>query len=72
MQYHTLWVSNSYLLFFPLTLVYAQNQYENSQMTNSAPTPPTWEIILNVHKTHLFLVMLVILNKYINISPVKV
>lgn len=71
MQYHTLWVSNRWLLLFLFSLVYAQNQYENSQRTNSAPTPLIWEIILNPHKIHLFLVMLVTLNKYVNLAPVK-
>lgn len=71
MQYHTLWVSNSCLLLFLFTSVYAQNQYENSQKTNSAPTPLIWEIILNPHKIHLFLVMLVTLNKYVKLSSVK-
>lgn len=71
MQYHTLWVSNNHLLLFTLTLLYAQNQYEYSQITNSALTPPIWEIILNPHKTYLFLVILVILKKYINLSPMK-
>lgn len=51
--------------------MYAPNQYGNSQMTNSAPTPPIGEIILNPHKTHMFLVILVFLNKYRNLSPVK-
>lgn len=51
--------------------MYAPNQYGNSQMTNSAPTPPIGEIILNLHKTHMFLVILVFLNKYRNLSPEK-